>query len=83
MKTYPVIKGRWVSILLALGAIIWVWSTVALNQSFSHGGLALTLIGVSLCFVHGVGWQPKSIWEWLCFNPILAWLILLIGFTYL
>lgn len=47
---------------------------------YSHGLLMLVMLGVSAGFIHGVGFDPRSLpWRWL-FGPVLAWVLMALGY---
>ncbi|WP_328516941.1 cyd operon YbgE family protein [Pseudomonas triclosanedens] len=47
---------------------------------YSHGLLVLVMLGVSAGFIHGVGFDPRSLpWRWL-FGPVLAWVLMALGY---
>lgn len=50
---------------------------VALN----HGLLSLLMWGMSAGFVHGVGFDPSNRWLRVLLGPLVAWPLLLLGWT--
>lgn len=43
------------------------------------GGFVLLMIGMSLAWVHGIGFVPKNPWLRRLFSPLAAWPLLVIG----
>ena len=43
------------------------------------GGFVLLMIGMSLAWVHGVGFVPENPWLRHLFSPLAAWPLLVIG----
>ena len=43
------------------------------------GGFVLLMIGMSLAWVHGIGFVPENPWLRLLFSPLAAWPLLVIG----
>ncbi|MBQ8829378.1 MAG: cyd operon YbgE family protein [Burkholderiaceae bacterium] len=48
-------------------------------QSVPHGWLVVLLLGMSSCFVYGVGFRPNNSILQLFFSPICGWSLVLIG----
>lgn len=50
---------------------------------YSHSLLMLVMWGVSIGFIHGVGFKPRAwLWRWL-FAPPLGWLLMGLGYLIL
>ncbi len=43
------------------------------------GGFVLLMIGMSLAWVHGVGFVPENLWLRRLFSPLAAWPLLALG----
>lgn len=43
------------------------------------GGFVLLMIGMSLAWVHGIGFVPENLWLRRLFSPLAAWPLLVIG----
>lgn len=43
------------------------------------GGFVLLMIGMSLAWVHGIGFVPENPWLRRLFSPLAAWPLLVIG----
>mgnify|MGYP004529028845 FL=1 len=43
------------------------------------GGFVLLIIGMSLAWVHGIGFVPENPWLRRLFSPLAAWPLLVIG----
>ena len=83
--THPL--SRLVSLLLAIGlsAVILIYphALMTAEGDTHHGALMLLLAGISIGFIHGVGFAPTTLfWRYL-FSPMLAWLIMIPGLIYL
>ncbi|MFT0212388.1 cyd operon YbgE family protein [Pseudomonas sp. F1_0610] len=50
------------------------------SGSYSHSLLMFVMLGVSGGFIHGVGFHPRHIIWKLLFHPLLAWLLMLLGY---
>lgn len=79
--------SRALSLLLAvpLSLVLLVHPAAMLDAEgrYSHGLLMLTMWGVAAGFVHGVGFVPRA-WLWqLAFHPLLAWLLMGLGYLLL
>lgn len=48
-------------------------------KSVPHIWLVLLLLGMSFCFVHGVGFRPRNILLKILFSPIVAWPLLFLS----
>lgn len=49
--------------------------------ALDHGLLSLLMWGMSAGFVHGVGFDPSNHWLRVLLGPVIAWPILLLGWT--
>ncbi|SDG48129.1 cyd operon protein YbgE [Pseudomonas benzenivorans] len=79
--------SRALSLLLAvpLSLVLLVHPAAMLDAEgrYSHGLLMLAMWGVAAGFVHGVGFVPRA-WLWqLVFHPLLAWLLMGLGYLLL
>ncbi|EKE75485.1 hypothetical protein [Gallaecimonas xiamenensis] len=72
-------RFRWLSGLLALAGLVFIWGSVVLGRTPPHGGLSLMMIAMALCVVHAVGWQVRSNWERYLFYPPLPWVTWLLA----
>ncbi|WP_317928681.1 cyd operon YbgE family protein [Halioxenophilus sp. WMMB6] len=71
---------RLVSLFLAAGLSLVVlvapWLLSAEAGAINHGLLAMVFWGISVGFVHGVGYVPVAqFWQW-ALNPLLAWMVM-------
>jgi cyd operon protein YbgE len=82
---------RLLSLLLAspLCLLLLIYPTAFLNAEghYSHSMLMLMLMlvmwGVAGGFVHGVGFDPYArVWKW-AFGPLLAWILMALGYVML
>lgn len=65
-----------------LSVVLLVQPTWLLDEQggYSHGGLMLVLWGVSIGYVHGMGFDPLA-WGWrLAFQPLLGWGLMALGY---
>jgi cyd operon protein YbgE len=79
--------SRSVSLLLAaplsLILLLHPFALLGAQGRYSHGLLSLAMWGISAGFVHGVGFDPRAlVWRWL-FSPLLAWPLMLLGYSLL
>lgn len=79
--------SRALSLLLAvpLALLLLIHPAAMLDAQgrYSHGLLMLVMLGVSGGFIHGVGFDPRgSPWRWL-FGPVLAWVLMALGYALL
>lgn len=84
------LKSRWsrvLSLALAspLAAILMIHPglMVGSDGKYSHGLLMLVMLGISNGFIHGVGFDPRSLMWRIVFHPALGWLLLGLGYTLL
>ena len=74
---------RSISLLLALGlsVLVLILPQLLVNseQKTSHAWLSLLMVGISICFIHGLGFKPRSILFSLLFSAWLAWSLLAIS----
>lgn len=75
--------ARALSLLLAAGLslFILIWPRLIAESSshIDHGMLSLQMLGISGCFVHGLGFIPHHpIPKWL-FSPYCCWPMLLVS----
>lgn len=83
-------RGAWsraLSLVLCvpLSVVLLVKPTLLLDGQggYSHGSLMLVLWGVSIGYVHGMGFDPLA-WAWrLAFQPILGWCLMVLGYALL
>lgn len=70
----PLLRG--VSLLLAcvLFALFSIWPASLMH--LPHSVLSLVMLGLSGCFVHGVGFEPVHPVPKLVFSPLLCWPLL-------
>lgn len=87
---FPFLSSRWsrlVSILLAtpLSLIFLIHPALMLDAEgkYSHGQLMLVMLGLSGGFIHGVGFDPRSLFWRVVFHPLLAWLLMALGYVVL
>ncbi|AYN95303.1 Cyd operon protein YbgE [Pseudomonas sp. LTJR-52] len=78
---------RVLSLLLAspLCLLLLIYPTAFLNAEghYSHSMLMLVMWGVAGGFVHGVGFDPRAkVWKW-AFGPLLAWMLMALGYALL
>lgn len=75
---------RWVSLLMAipLSLILLIHPVAMLDEQgrYSHSLLMLVMWGVAAGFVHGVGFEPRALAWRLLFHPLLAWVLMTLGF---
>jgi predicted membrane protein len=73
-------SARFVSLALALAVTLVVTAYPRLfahsMHDVPHGGLALLMIGMSLAYVHGVGYVPTTRWLRPLFGPLAAWALI-------
>lgn len=70
------------ALCLPLSVILLVQPVLLLDGqgAYSHGSLMLVLWGVSIGYVHGMGFDPLA-WAWkLAFQPMLGWCLMLLGY---
>lgn len=84
------LKTRWtraLSLALAspLAAIFMIHPGLMLGPDgkYSHGLLMLVMLGISSGFIHGVGFDPRSLVWRIVFHPLLGWLLLALGYVIL
>lgn len=51
------------------------------GAALNHGLLSLLMWGMSAGFVHGVGFDPNNRWLRVLLGPVVAWPMLLLGWT--
>ena len=78
---------RVVSLLLAgpLSLIFLLHPTALLDAEghYNHGLIALSMLGLSSGFIHGVGFDPHSrLWR-AVFHPLLGWVLMGLGYSLL
>ncbi|MBX9912438.1 MAG: cyd operon YbgE family protein [Pseudomonadaceae bacterium] len=86
----PLLQRSWtrgLSLLLAspMALLLLIHPAAMLDTQghYSHSLLMLVMLGVAGGFVHGVGFDPyQRVWRWL-FGPLLAWMLLLLGYALL
>jgi len=90
MIDLPLMKSRWsriLSLLLAspLTLIFLIHPALMLDADgkYSHGLLMLVMLGISSGFIHGVGFDPRSLGWRILFHPLLGWLLLTLGYIVL
>lgn len=75
--------SRFVSIALAIGlaALILIYPrAVATSVSdVNHGLLTLLMWGISIGFIHGVGFVPRMVLWRLVFSPFAGWPLMVFG----
>ena len=68
---------RILSFLIALSVaafvIIYPRAIASDMTSVPHGWLVLLLLGMSFCFVYGVGFKAKNRFLTFLFSPLVAW----------
>ncbi|MCW3148433.1 cyd operon YbgE family protein [Stutzerimonas stutzeri] len=79
--------SRVLSLLLAspLALVLLIHPAAMLDGQggYSHPQLMLVMWGISIGFVHGVGFVPQ-LWVWrLLFHPLLGWPLLGLGYLIL
>ncbi|WP_115719291.1 cyd operon YbgE family protein [Gallaecimonas mangrovi] len=73
------VKFRWVSGLMALAGVVFLWYHMSIGDLPPHGPMSMLLLAMALCVVHAVGWQVKTTWERYLFYPPLAWVLWLLA----
>lgn len=66
---------------LALAITVYPRGLMHAGVVMSHGKLTLLMWGMSAGFVHGIGFDPNNRWLRMLFGPLIAWPILLLGWT--
>lgn len=79
--------SRVLSLLLAapLALVLLIHPAAMLDGQggYSHPQLMLVMWGISVGFVHGVGFVPRH-WLWrLLFHPLIGWLLMGLGYLIL
>jgi predicted membrane protein len=70
---------RMLSLLLALGMAGMIFAYPKALTHVSHGMLSLTMLGVCIGFVHGVGFVFETrLWR-ILFGPWMAWALMALG----
>ncbi|MED5525117.1 cyd operon YbgE family protein [Gallaecimonas pentaromativorans] len=72
-------KFRWISALLALAGVVFIWGRVVTGNPPPHGAMSLMMVGMALCVVHAVGWKIRAQWERYLFFPPLPWVVWLLA----
>ena len=49
------------------------------GASVPHGWLVMLMAGMSICWVYGFGFIPRTRWLRAFFSPVLGWLLLFVG----
>lgn len=90
MIDLPFMKTRWsrvFSIFLAtpLSLVFLIHPGLILDADgkYSHSLLMLVMLGISSGFIHGVGFDPRSLFWRVVFHPLLGWLLLVLGYAVL
>lgn len=86
-ETVPLLQqpwGRALSLVMAvpMALVLLIHPAAMLDQQghYHHGLLMLVMWGVSIGFIHGVGFVPRlRIWRW-TFYPPLGWGLLVMGY---
>jgi predicted membrane protein len=73
----PLLRG--LSLLLACLLFAWFSIWPASLMHLPHSILSLVMLGLSGCFVHGVGFEPVHPVPKLIFSPLLCWPLLLLA----
>lgn len=75
--------SRFISLTAAAAVVaVTVFYPRAIAVDGAHvpfGGFVLLMIGMSLAWVHGVGFVPENSWLRRLFSPLAAWPLLVIG----
>lgn len=75
--------SRFISLTAAAAVVaVTVFYPRAIAVDGTHvpfGGFVLLMIGMSLAWVHGVGFVPETLWLRRLFSPLAAWPLLVIG----
>ena len=75
--------SRFISLTAAAAVVaVTVFYPRAIAVDGAHvpfGGFVLLMIGMSLAWVHGVGFVPENPWLRGLFSPLAAWPLLVIG----
>jgi predicted membrane protein len=66
---------------LALSVTVYPRGLMHEGVLLNHSLLTLLMLGMSAGFVHGVGFDPDNRWIRLLLGPLVAWPILLLGWT--
>ena len=62
-----------IATLLSLAILVMPQLVATDTAALKHGPLSLGMVGISIGFVHGVGYVPQmTVWRWL-FSPYLGW----------
>lgn len=67
------ILSFFIAITIAAFVIIYPRAVAKDMTSVPHGWLVLLLLGMSFCFVYGVGFKAKNRLLNLLFSPLVAW----------
>jgi cyd operon protein YbgE len=73
------------ALCMPLSVVLLVHPVLLLDAQggYSHGSLMLVLWGVSIGYVHGMGFDPRA-WAWkLALQPILGWGLMILGYALL
>lgn len=74
---------RHLSILAAAAVVILIVlyprAVASDGTSVPHGWLVLLMMGMSVCWVYGLGFVPQNRWLRLTFSPAVGWLMLAVG----
>ena len=62
-----------ITLAVAASVILYPRAIASDMTDVPHGWLVLLLIGMSLCFVHGVGFKTNSRILNIIFSPLVAW----------
>ncbi|MEG0820992.1 MAG: cyd operon YbgE family protein [Burkholderiaceae bacterium] len=68
-------RGLSLAVGLAVTASVAVYPRMYATdmQDVPHGLMALLMIGMSACYVHGIGFVPRNPVLRLAFSPLVAW----------
>lgn len=66
---------------LALAVTIYPRGLMQDGVALNHDLLSVLMWGMSAGFVHGVGFDPSNRWLRVLLGPVVAWPLLLLGWT--
>ena len=74
---------RFLSVLAAAAVVvlsgIYPRAVAPDGASVPHGWLVMMLAGMSICWVYGFGFVPRTRWLRIVLSPLVGWLFLLVG----
>lgn len=69
-KLLKPLPGRFLSALIAITCLVFLWASVLSQHAPSHGVATLLLITTGLSSFHAFGWQPKYNAERWILSPV-------------